>query len=386
MGTFFFVVEWFANMNDKISIIGVGRLGIATALVMDQADYDVLGVDVFPSYVDMINKRTLKNPEPNVEAYLAKAKKFQATMSLDAALAHSNSIYVLVATPTGIGEKSYDHSHLSRVLTDINKRKVTDKHIVIGCTVLPGYIKNTGRFLLRDCKNCTLNYNPEFIAQGAIIHGFENPDMVLIGEETKEAGELIESIYHRCTKNKPYIARMSAESAEITKLSLNCFITTKIAFANTIADIANKTENADAVTILKAVGADSRVGVKCLMPGYGFGGPCFPRDNRALGNYARSIGINPIIPQATDDSNIYHAQVMAEQFLEKNQDKYTFEDVAYKDKCPVPIIEESQKLAVATRIRKAGKKVLIKDRQIIIDEVMKEFGSLFEYEVTPTPP
>lgn len=110
---------------------------------------------------------------------------------------------------------------------------------------------------------------------------------------------------------------MTAESAELTKLSLNCFITTKIAYANTIADIASKTPNANAVDILRAgsrasrvrvmfgrgsqcafaVGQDSRVGSKCIMPGYGFGGPCFPRDNRALGNYAKSIGVNPIIPR-----------------------------------------------------------------------------------------
>lgn len=161
-------------------------------------------------------------------------------------------MYILVATPAGIGEKSYDHSHLSRVLSDLNKRKLKDKHIVIGCTVLPGYIRDTGRFLLRDCLNCTLNYNPEFIAQGAIIHGFENPDMVLIGEENKAAGDLIESIYHRCVKSKPFVARMSVESAEITKLALNCFVTTKIAYANTVADIAGKTPGANAVDILRA--------------------------------------------------------------------------------------------------------------------------------------
>lgn len=369
--------------KDKISIIGVGRLGICTALVWDQVGYDVLGVDVVQAYVDNINKRTVKNPEPKVEEYLKSAKQFKATMSIDDALSHSNVIYILVATPTGVGEKSYDHSHLSRVLFEINKRKVKDKHIVIGCTVLPGYIRNTGRFLIRDCVNCTLNYNPEFIAQGAIIHGFENPDMVLIGEENKAAGDIIESIYHRCVKNKPYIARMSAESAEITKLSLNCFVTTKIAYANTIADIANSTPNANALDILKAVGHDSRVGTKCILPGYGFGGPCFPRDNRALGNYAKSIGINPIIPLATDESNNYHATVMAKAFLEQNLDVYVFDDVAYKEKCAVPIIEESQKLVVAWQLRKAGKRVIIKDRAIIIEEVQKEFGAIFEYEITP---
>jgi hypothetical protein len=101
-----------------------------------------------------------------------------------------------------------------------------------------------------------------------------------------------------------------------------------------------------------------------------------------LGNYAQSIGVEPIIPFATDSSNKYHADVMVAEFLAEDKDVYVFEDVCYKDGCPVPIIEESQKIAVAFKIRKAGKKVIIKDRQDVIDEVIKEFGKLFEYEVT----
>jgi len=367
----------------KVSIIGIGRLGLCTALVLEKSGFDVLGVDVFPSMVEAVNNKTFKSTEPKVEEYLATSKTFRATTSIDEAIAHSDLIYILVATPTGSGDKSYDHSALSRVLFDLNKRKLQNKHIVIGCTVLPGYIRNTARFLLRDCVGCTVNYNPEFIAQGAIIYGFENPDMVLIGEENKAAGDAIQVLYNHCCKSKPYIARMSAESAEITKLALNCFVTTKIAYANTIADIASKTENADAVQILKAVGADSRVGSKCILPGYGFGGPCFPRDNRALGNYAQSIGVEPIIPFATDRSNVFHSKMMAEAELAKNLPVYVFEDVCYKDKCPVPIIEESAKLIVALQVRKAGKRVIIKDRKMVIDEVMKEFGSLFEYEISP---
>lgn len=76
-------------------------------------------------------------------------------------------------------------------------------------------------------------------------------------------------------------------SAEITKLAVNCFVTMKVSYANMIGDIADATPGADKNHILQAVGADSRVGTKYLRPGYGFGGPCFPRDNRALGGYAR---------------------------------------------------------------------------------------------------
>merc|ERR1712031_117257 len=125
---------------------------------------------------------------------------------------------------------------------------------------------------------------------------------------------------------------------------------------------------AEKFEILQAVGADSRIGTKCLRPGYGFGGPCFPRDNRALGGYAKSIGIKPLIPIATDEYNDYHTEVMIENKLAENLTEYTFSDVAYKPQCPVPIIEESQKLT-------------IEDRDFIIACVRAEFGNLFEYRV-----
>jgi len=292
-------------------------------------------------------------------------------------------IFILVDTPTGVAEKSYDYSKLSRVLMQINDRKVENKHIMICCTVLPGFTDTVGRFLIKDCKNTTLNYNPEFIAQGTIIRDFENPDMVLIGEQTKEAGDVVEAFYKSLCSNTPAICRMTAASAEITKISMNCFITTKIAFCNFIGDIAEKTQHANKNDILGALSQDSRIGPKCMKPGYGFGGPCFPRDNRALGWYARTIGVEPFVSEATDKHNKQHNRFMIEYFLNENKDLYIFEDVCYKEKCRVPIVEESQKLNVARGLVEAGKKVLIRDREIVIKEVMKEHGRIFQYEIIP---
>jgi len=369
--------------NDKnVTIIGIGRLGICTGLVWENKGYNVLGVDIVHPYVESINNKTFDSKEPKVTDYLKASKNLRATTSIDEGVNHSDLLFVLVDTPTGVGEKSYDHSKLSRVISSLNDRKLVNKHVIIGCTVLPGYIANTARILLRDCTNTTLSYNPEFIAQGDIINGFLKPDIVLIGQGNKEVGDRLEDMYLKVCENTPRICRMSPESAEITKLSINCFITTKIAFCNTIGDIADHTPNANKFDILQAVGGDSRVGLKCLKPGYGFGGPCFPRDNRALGNYARSVNINPLLPEATDQSNKLHAQLMIKDYLKQNLDKYVFEDVAYKEGCQVPIIEESQKLEVARGLVRAGKKVLIRDRKIIIREVILEFGNQFEYEIT----
>jgi len=368
--------------NKNVTVLGVGRLGICMALALDKAGYNVLGSDIFPSYVDALNNKTFQSDEPSVSQYLKESKNFRSTLSLDEALKHSDYVWIFVATPTGVGEKSYDHSMLSKLLSQINDRKVENKHFFVGCTTLPGYIANTARYLLKDCKNVTVSYNPEFIAQGDIMRGLLNPDMVLIGEATKEVGDWLEVVYKDICQNKPLICRMSAESAEICKLSVNCFITTKISYCNMVADIAERTKGASATDILKAVGLDSRIGSKCLIPGYGFGGPCFPRDNRALGNYARMVGVQPLISVATDEYNKLHTDNMVKAFLAENKDEYTFDDVCYKTKCPVPIIEESQKLEVARHIARAGKKVTIKDRAVVIKAVQQEYGGLFHYEVT----
>lgn len=370
-----------AAPDNNITVIGVGRLGLCTALCLEQAGFNVLGVDVFPDYVDRLNKKTLTSPEPGVDDMLKNSKNFRATCSLDEGLEFSDLYFIIIATPSTNKVEAYDHSALSRLLSSINKRKVKNKHIVIGCTIFPGYIRQVASYLIRDCENTTLSYNPEFIAQGNIMYGFQNPDMVLIGEGNKEIGDRLEAMYKQCCKNTPVICRMSPDSAEITKLSVNCFVTTKIAYANMVGDIADRTPGADKFAILKAVGKDLRIGSKCLLPGYGFGGPCFPRDNRALGSYARTIGVNPIIPLATDSSNALHAQLMIDQFMEQGLYEYVFEEVNYKPSCPVVILEESQKLVVAAALAHNGKHVIIRDKAPVVAQVQEEFGNLFDYEV-----
>ena len=372
-------------MTDKnISIIGVGRLGICVGLCLEHAGYNVLGVDVFPDYVEKINNKTLFSPEPSVNKMLSDSINFSATTNFDEALVFSDIIFIYVATPSSGGEKFYDHTTLGNILMKINERKVQNKHIVIGCTVTPGYIRDVGNFLIKDCKNTSLSYNPEFIAQGDIINGIFAADFILIGEGSKEAGNKLQEIYQKLGESYghiPVIHRMSPASAEITKLSVNCFVTTKIAFANMIGDVADLTIGANKFDILNAVGADSRIGKKYLMPGYGFGGPCFPRDNRALGGYIQRMGIDPLIPIATDTLNTLHTKFQTQKILDKKIDTVVIIGVGYKEKCSVAIIEESAKLKIGEELVRSGIRVIVKDIKLLIDCVKLEYGNLFEYEI-----
>ena len=367
-------------------MVGLGRLGICTALVFEKAGWDVLGADVIQSYVDKINSKTLASGEPRVEELLKASTKLRATTSLAEVAAFSDVIFVLVATPTGTAaDQAYDCGTLSKVLSDLNDLRLENKHVVINCTVMPGYIDNVAKHLLRDCANTTISYNPEFIAQGNVVAGLLRPDMVLIGEGSPLAGEILEGMYRSVTENSPHVCRMSQSSAEITKLAVNCFITTKIAYCNMVSEICDRTANANKFDVLKAVGFDERIGSQCLLPGYGFGGPCFPRDNRALGHHARNVGVQPLVSEATDKFNVLHADFMAAELLKQGKDHYVVEDVAYKPKCPVDIIEESQPLEVAKRLVRAGKRVTIRDRSGIVELTRRTYGSMFEYESTDAP-
>lgn len=207
----------------------------------------------------------------------------------------------------------------------------------------------------------------------------KNPDFILIGEGSPEAGERLKDMYLTLNPTS-VIQRMSPSSAEITKLSVNCFVTTKIAFANMIGDVADLTPGANKFDILRAVGFDSRVGHKYLKPGYAFGGPCFPRDNRALGGYIKKVGISPLIPNATDQSNNLHTKFQTRELKKQQEKSVVFTGIAYKDNCTVPIIEESAKLKMAESLAKDGVEVTLRDIPELLNCVRLEYGNLFQYE------
>jgi nucleotide sugar dehydrogenase len=245
---------------------------------------------------------------------------------------------------------------------------------------MPGY-SDKAQQDLADL-NYTVSYNPEFIAQGSILRDQASPDIVLIGEGNEDAGDLIEETYNRMTINDPSIHRMSRIEAEITKISLNCFLTTKIAFANMIGDIL-KSSNARPEVVLRAIGSDSRIGLKYLNYGFGYGGPCFPRDNRALSIYADDNNINARISKATNLCNAEHLKFQVEDYIKShkkdNNRKIVFDTVTYKP--GTTILEESQQLAFAVALAKEGYTVLVRESSDVINELRKTHGDLFQYEI-----
>jgi len=224
--------------------------------------------------------------------------------------------------------------------------------------------------------NYYISYNPEFIAQGSIIVNQVEPDMVLIGQADEEAGKLIKNIYTHLTdfsSEPPSYEIMTPLEAEIVKISLNCFLTTKIAFANMIGDIAVRSKcNPD--VILSAIGSDTRIGHKYLKYGFGYGGPCFPRDNKALNKYAEQVGIKALISQATDKSNHNHLHNQVLEYIVKNEKKdkpVEMDYITFNQRSTS--IEESQQLQYALMLKRLGYKIKVKDSR---PEVLKQIKGI----------
>ena len=367
-------------------VIGIGRLGLCFAITLERAGLRVVGVDINPAYVQKVASKTLHSEEPGLAEGLRESTNLTATTDLKSAVTKSKVIFILVATPTDGGKYYYDHNSLSNVLVQLNELSLTDKSIVISSTVFPGYIRHIGKMLLSSCTNCTLSYNPAFVAQGDVMSGYRTGGwfgMVLVGAADEDIKTTLITIYERLggPQNNTNICVMSPESAEICKLASNCFRTTKISFANMIGDIADRTEGAEKHEICNALKSDKSIGPICMTPGYGFGGPCYPRDNKALALYCQKVGVQPLIPKATDDYNDIHHDIMTKNLLANDKlEHFEFEDVTYKPKCAVPMIDKSPKLEVACALARAGKTVKIRDRHSVIMEVMKEYGDLFLYE------
>ncbi len=360
-----------------MAVIGIGRLGLCFALNLEKCGYDVLGIDTHAGYVQQLVSKQFVSPEPLVEEYLQQAVHFTPSAEYSRLNSHDYSlVFLLVPTPSQ-PDGNFSHQYIDAVAEQLLQLPKPEKpvHLVIGSTVMPGYCDELAARM--EAFGYTVTYNPEFIAQGTIIRDQQQPDQILIGEGHPEATEKLREVYARMCVSSPEIHVMNRKSAEICKLATNCFLTMKISFANSIGDLASAT-GAEPDKILAAIGSDSRIGEKYLRYGFGFGGPCFPRDNQALNKFA-SDSFKPLpLSDATIRVNREHLDYQFHQFMKRGDNPVYLDYVTYKK--GTDILEESQQLALALRLVQAGRKVVIRDSRGVRERLEGSYPGLFEFE------
>jgi len=329
--------------------------------------FDVTAVDVNPATVRKINCGQSPIDETGVQDLLNKCKsRIRATPSVEDAVSETDVSFVVVATPSR-ADGAFSNDQVLGAIEQIGHafRDKRGYHVVaLTSTVMPGATEKVIRPLLertsgRKCgRDFGLVYNPEFIALGSVVHDFLNPDFILVGECDARAGRMMEKVYGMACENNAPVARMKPVEAEVAKISLNCYCTTKIAFANMLGEIAEKVPGADAAVIAQAIGLDRRIGRSYLRPGLGFGGPCFPRDNVAFRAFASNLRIKAPIPDAVHASNVVQAARVMKQArrLAPQGGKVAVLGLSYKPHTSV--VEESQSLEIAATLAR-GKKYAV---------------------------
>ncbi|RMF98640.1 MAG: UDP-glucose/GDP-mannose dehydrogenase family protein, partial [Acidobacteria bacterium] len=329
--------------------------------------------------------------EPGLDELLLKhgGKTLRATLDHSEAINNTDITFILVATPStpdGSFSNRFIESSLISLGEALSKSKKDHHLFVISSTVLPESTdkvfiplleKITGRELNKGFSVC---YDPDFVALGNVIKGFLQPDLVIIGESSPEAGEIVEAIHRQMCENTPVISRMSIINAELAKVCLNTYITVKISFANSIANLCERVPGADVDSVTKAIGVDKRISPYYFQGGLAFGGTCFPRDVKAFITLAEKYGAQAELIYAVEKINKQQNQHLVEvvlRELETSPNK-TVGIIGLAFTNNTPVITESPAIKLIDELIKRDIRVLAYD-PLAIENTRNIFGSQVEY-------
>lgn len=353
-----------------ISFFGLGKLGLCSAACFASKGHNVIGVDNNSAHVAVLAAGECPIQETGLVQLLEQARpNMRFTTDADLAIRETDVSLIIVPTPSG-QDGAFVNTAIEAVLDTIGPSLAAKKgfHIVdIVSTVMPTSCEKIfiPRLETLTGKRCGtdfgLVYNPEFIALGTVIRNFLNPDLVLIGASDAHSGTTVRELYASMVESRPTYGVMSLTNAELTKLSLNCFVTMKISFVNELTALCQDTPGADVDTITQALGADTRIGAKYLKGGLGFGGPCFPRDNVAMQRYAAGMGLDLCLSPAvtTVNQDVVERLYAAVSSHVSAPGPVALLGLSYK--AGTHIVEESQSLMLAGRLIDAGYSVRLHD-------------------------
>ena len=295
-----------------ISVVGLGKIGSPLLACFAACGYRAIGVDVDERCLELIRDGCAPVPEPHVkELFQTHRDRISVTPDCAAAVMDSGMTFVAVPTPSE-RDGTYSLTHVLAVCEQIGdalRQKPGFHVVVVTSTVLPQDMETSVLPALekRSAKVCGrefgLCYSPEFVAIGRVVHDMQHPEFVLIGESDERSGGMLEGVYRRLVGDGVPVARMNFVNAELVKIAVNTFVTTRISYANMLAEVCERIPGCDVDVVTSAMGRDSRIGSRYLKGRLGYGGPCFPRDNVAFSAMAHRRGVETTLADATDAVN-----------------------------------------------------------------------------------
>lgn len=292
----------------KISVFGLGYVGVVLAACLAKEGNEVIGIDVNTTKVSLINEGKSPIVEKDIGEIISLAVKGKANGSLRASTGSINAVmnsdvsFICVGTPSN-DNGSLKLEYVKKCCAEIGEALTSKKSfhvVVIRSTVLPGTIEDVVIPICEEYsgKKCGDDFgvvmNPEFLREGTSVHDFYNPSFTVIGESDLKSGDIVEIIYNFISAP---IVRTHIRNAEMIKYACNVFHSLKVAFANEIGNICNKL-NIDSHKVMDIFVMDKKLNLSSyyLKPGFAFGGSCLPKDLRALIYKANQIDVElPLI-------------------------------------------------------------------------------------------
>jgi len=367
----------------KLSIFGLGYVGSVSAACFARDGHEVIGVDVNPLKVDIINSGRSPIVEPQLDELIVEAVKggrLRATTSAADAISTADVSLVCVGTP-GNANGSLDLTHIKNscqqigvALSSIDRYHV----VVIRSTLLPGSIERhviptlevySGK---RAGKDFGVAINPEFLREGTSVYDFDNPPFTLIGADDEEVSSLLGHLYARL--NAPLFT-LRIKEAEMVKYACNCFHALKVAFANEIGNIC-KPLAVDSHRVMEVFCQDNKLNLSpyYLKPGFAFGGSCLPKDLRAINYKAKELDVEIPVLNSVLVSNERQIERAINMVLATGRKNIGVLGLSFKQ--GTDDLRESPIVTVIERLVGKGLRVLIYDRDV---QLARVFGANKEY-------
>jgi len=294
------------NNQNSVSVLGAGFIGVVTAIGLAEEGNKVICVDIDKNKIDMLRNLKLSFSEPGLEEKLKNEKinkLLKFTTDLNYAIANSNISFICVGTPPN-SDRTINLEHIKKLYSSISKliKPNTPPHIFVNrSTSLPGTVeeliipileKGSG---LKEGKNFHVCSNPEFMREGCMVNDFLFPEVIVIGGRDINAINIVESTYGQVAKRAKVVYKVDYMVAEMTKYAFNCYLVTKISFANEIGLISDQL-GIDGRKVMDILQTDERIMISknYLNPGYAYGGSCLPKDPPAIINHSKKNGYNPV--------------------------------------------------------------------------------------------
>ena len=308
----------------KVSVFGVGYVGLVQAAVLADMGNDVVCIDIDAGKIAGLNAGQVPIFEPDLDGLVKRnvdEKRLRFTTDARAGVEHGAVIFIAVGTPPD-EDGSADLKYVLAVARTIGEHMTGSRVIATKSTVPVGTADKVRAPLddalaqsSRPAPAFHVVSNPEFLKEGSAVADCQRPERIIVGTDSAEAERVLRELYAPFQRNHDKMIVMDVRSAELTKYAANAMLATKISFMNEMSNIAERL-GADIEWVRKGIGSDPRIGYDFIYPGIGYGGSCFPKDVQALIRTAEGAGFTPDVMLAVESRNARQKTVIVDKVLD----------------------------------------------------------------------